>query len=474
MQDGIGNYSNASTEIEALQQQGLHFQKQGAHGSAVAVYQRLLALGQDGPAIRYNLGSALLQLQNPAEALEQFEAGIQLCPQESGLRLGLANAHKLLGNPTAAEDALEQELDLCPDSIPAAVNLGWLLEEQNRVPEALVQYRKAMYYQPNHPILRWNHGLACLMLGDYSRGWRDYEHRWAARQKAKPTDASPEWRGEPLRGRRLLLHSEQGFGDTLMFVRFAQMLSHTEEVHLQCQPQLKRLLSQQTGLASVVGTSDPAPAHDVHAPLMSLPHLMGLNQESELSSPAYLEPVQRSLQPLPNGHRPGIQRVGFVWASAPNSEIADKKSIPLHQFRGLFDTPHCQFYALHMNAKSSEVAELQRHPNVHDLRESIIDFEDTAGYLSQMDLVITVDTAVAHLAGALGKPTWTLLPNAADWRWRMHRSDSPWYPSMRLFRQPSAGDWNRVLEEISHSLFNHSAQLSTRQLACQLQPAAGF
>jgi tetratricopeptide (TPR) repeat protein len=183
MQDGIGNYSNASTEIEALQQQGLHFQKQGAHGSAVAVYQRLLALGQDGPAIRYNLGSALLHLQNPTEALEQFEAGIQLCPQESGLRLGLANAHKLLGNPTAAEAALEQELDLCPESIPAAINLGWLLEEQNRVPEALVQYRKAMYYQPNHPVLRWNHGLACLMLGDYSRGWRDYEHRWAARQK---------------------------------------------------------------------------------------------------------------------------------------------------------------------------------------------------------------------------------------------------------------------------------------------------
>jgi ADP-heptose:LPS heptosyltransferase len=166
-----------------------------------------------------------------------------------------------------------------------------------------------------------------------------------------------------------------------------------------------------------------------------------------------------------------MQRVGFVWASAPNSEIADKKSIPLHQFRGLFDTPHCQFYALHMNAKPNEVAELQRHPNVHDLRESIMDFEDTAGYLRQMDLVITVDTAVAHLAGAMGKPTWTLLPNAADWRWRMHRSDSPWYPSMRLFRQPSAGDWNRVLAEISHCLFNHGAQLSTRHLAGQLQPA---
>ena len=305
MQDGIGNYSNASTEIEALQQKACTSKNRSARLGCCRL-SAPVGPRAGWPAIRYNLGSALLQLQNPTEALEQFEAGIQLCPQESAYASGLPMPINSSENPTAAEDALEQELDLCPDSIPAAVNLGWLLEEQNRVPEALVQYRKAMYYQPSHPILRWNHGLACLMLGDYSRGWRDYEHRWAARQKAKPTDASPEWRGEPLRGRRLLLHSEQGFGDTLMFVRFAQMLSHTEEVHLQCQPQLKRLLSQQTGLASVVGTSDPAPAHDVHAPLMSLPHLMGLNQESELSSPAYLEPVQRSLQPLPNGHRPGI------------------------------------------------------------------------------------------------------------------------------------------------------------------------
>lgn len=474
MQTGTGISDCASETIEALQQQGLHFQKTGAHGKAVAVYQRILDCGHDNPAIRFNLGSALLQLKQPANALNHFEAGLQLNPHETGLRLGLANAHKLLGNPAAAETALEQELLLCPESIPAAVNLGWLLEEQNRVPEALVQYRKAMYYQPNHPVLRWNHGLACLMLGDYTRGWRDYEFRWAARQNSKPVYSTPEWRGEPLRGRRLLLHTEQGFGDTLMFARFAQMLGQTEAVYLQCQPQLKRLLSQQPGCAGVVGTHESAPAHDVHAPLMSLPHLMGLQQESELGDTPYLQPVERSLQPLPGSPHPGGQRIGIVWASAPNSEIADQKSIPLSQFKSLFDTPHCQFYAMHMNAGPEDIAELNRHPNVHDLRESIIDFEDTAGYLSQMDLVISVDTAVAHLAGAMGKPTWTLLPHAADWRWRMHRADSPWYSSMRLFRQPRQGDWNRVLDEISHCLFNHSAQLSTRQLAGQLQSAAAL
>lgn len=264
------------TKVEKLQQQGLLLQKEGELDLAVSVYERVLELGADSAQTRFNLGAARLKQIRPSEALEHFKAGVRIKPDEDGLHLGMANAYKLMGNMEAAETHLEKELDVCPESVQAAINLGWLLEEQNRVPEALVQYRKAMYYNVNDPILRWNHGLACLRLGDYSRGWRDYEYRWDALKKQKPPPYdTPQWHGEPLTGRRLLLHSEQAFGDSIMFARFALRLARANEfVSLQCQPQLKRLFSAQPGLQKVFGINENAPVHDVHASLMSLPNLM--------------------------------------------------------------------------------------------------------------------------------------------------------------------------------------------------------
>ena len=174
------------SKAESLRKFGLFFQKMGELDLAVSVYQRILDLGGDGLAVRYNYGSARLKQIRPTEALEQFKSALRFQPEEPGLHLGMANSYKLLGHLQSAEKCLEKELEVCLDSTQAAVNLGWLLEEQNRVPEALVQYRKAMYYNANDANLRWNHGLACLMLGDYSRGWRDYEYRWVARNKQKP------------------------------------------------------------------------------------------------------------------------------------------------------------------------------------------------------------------------------------------------------------------------------------------------
>ena len=217
-------------KVEKLQQQGLLLQKEGELDLAVSVYERVLELGADSAQTRFNLGAARLKQIRPSEALEHFKTGVRIKPDEEGLHLGMANAYKLMGNMEASETHLEKELDVCPESVQAAVNLGWLLEEQNRVPEALVQYRKAMYYNVNDPILRWNHGLACLRLGDYSRGWRDYEFRWAAREKQLPPFYdTPQWLGEPLTGRRLLLHSEQAFGDSIMFSRFALRLARANE-----------------------------------------------------------------------------------------------------------------------------------------------------------------------------------------------------------------------------------------------------
>jgi len=453
------------SKAETLQKFGLFFQKMGELDLAVSVYQRVLDLGADSPDLRYNYGAARLKQIRPTEALEHFKYAARHVPEEPGLHLGMANSHQLLGDLNAAEACLERELQVCPESAQAAVNLGWILEEQNRVPEALMEYRKALYYNTNHPDLRWNHGLACLMLGDYARGWRDYEYRWAARGKEKPQFDQPEWKGDPLNDRSLLLYTEQGFGDTLMFARFAQqMAAANHRIALQCQPQLKRLFQAQPELDTVISPGDPMPRFDLHAPLMSLPHLLQLSRENDYHAQSYLSTDELSIDPLPEAPE-GHKKVAVTWCSAPHSEITEKKSVPYSKFRKLFSTPNCTFYSVQVNADATAVADMNRRSNVHDLRDMIQDFADTAGIISQADLVISVDTATAHLAGALGKPTWLLLPFAGDWRWRLHRTDTPWYPSMRLFRQDKPGNWDDLLEEINHCLFNHCAELRTSRLA---------
>ena len=469
MSKNIENCTSAERlpRIETLQQYGLALQGMGELDLAISVYQRILELDGDNPDVRFNIGAARLQQTRPTEALQQFKAAARLKPEESGLHLGMANAHKLLGDLKLAESYLRKELEIYPESVKAAVNLGWLLEEQNRVPEALVQYRKAMYYNLNDVNLRWNHGLACLTLGDYARGWRDYEYRWAARNKQKPPYNTPEWKGEHLSDRTLLIYTEQGFGDSIMFGRFALQLGEKHEnIVLHCQPALKRLLMKQPGLRQVTSKKDLPPKHDVHASLMSLPYLMQLKNELELGETPYLQNSEFNDELPSSGALPGEKRIAIAWASAPDGETSEKKSIPYVKFRRLFNAPNCRFYSVQVDAEATAIADMNRRANVHDLSQSIIDFEDTTAILGQMDLVISVDTAVAHLAGALGRPTWTLLPYAADWRWRVHRTDSPWYGTMRLFRQQRAGgDWDHVLEEVSHCLFNYGAQMSTSRLA---------
>lgn len=459
------------TKAEALQKYGLFFQQMGELGLAVSVYNRVLDLGGDTVQLRFNLGSAKLKQIRPTEALEQFKAGIRMRPDEPGLRLGMANAYKLLGDFTSAESHLEDELEVCPESVDAAINLGWLLEEQNRIPEALVQYRKAMYYNLNDANLRWNHGLVCLTLGDYSRGWRDYEYRWAARNKQKPEYNSPEWKGDPLGERIILLHAEQGFGDSIMFHRFAHKLSETgSSVILHCQPALKRFFSDQNPNMVVLDTNMTPPPHDVHASLMSLPFLMELNKEEALYVPKIIPRQKKPTIDL-NSTNSSNKKIAFTWTSQIGTETGEKKSIPYSKFKQLFDVPNCEFYSVQINTEATAIADMNGRSNVHNLEESILDFKDTADLLSAMDLVISVDTAVAHLSGTLQIPTWVILPYAADWRWRIHRADSPWYPTIELFRQKNAGNWNTVLEEVKHCLSNYGKQMSPHRQAPHLTTA---
>ena len=444
--------SDSLSRSEHLRKFGLYFQKIGEVDLAMSVYDRVLELGGDDADVRFNMGSARLSQTRPRAAINHFEAALRLDPRCAGAHLGLANSQQQIGDLMSAEANLRQEMVITPGSAEAAVNLGWVLEEQNRTADALRHYQQALRSHPNHADLRWNHALVRLKLGDYPTGWAEYEWRWPAQKKDKPVFDQPEWDGSPLRGRRLLIYGEQGLGDTLMFARFGRKLALAgAAVLLRCQPSLKRLLQQNREWTEVNNLEEPLPEFDVHVPIMSLPRLLNEHHETNLYPGPYLNPPlgpPANVPPAPQRN----MKICVTWGCNPGSPSHTKRSVPYEIFQRLFEQPGCHFYNVQVNAEATAIADMNRRANVHDLSQHLRDFADTAAVVRDSDLVITVDTALAHLAGGLGKPVWTLVPFSGDWRWLMNRSDSPWYPTMRLFRQPNLGDWESVIADITHCL----------------------
>jgi hypothetical protein len=301
-------------------------------------------------------------------------------------------------------------------------------------------------------MAHWNRGLARLAAGDYARGWEGYEWRWrVADLKLKErTFACPRWQGEPLAGRTILVHSEQGLGDTLMFARYLPLVAvRGGRIVLECQAALTRLLEALSCVAQVVAQGDPLPEVDCQVPLLSLAGLIGTRLGSIPDETPYL-PTQtwsNRVPVLPPGK--GL-RVGLVWGGAAKPTL--KRSIPLSMFAPLFAIPGITWYSLQMGEHAIQLMDLPEGRKPHNLAPLIRDFADTAALVGQLDLVISIDTSVAHLAGGLGTDLWVMLMASPDWRWVSGDSDSPWYPSARLFRQPRPGDWASVVEEVRRAL----------------------
>ncbi|MFN8984474.1 MAG: tetratricopeptide repeat protein [Alphaproteobacteria bacterium] len=436
----------------------------GNHALALSHFKRYEeALARSEAALRYNPASvaartanitALIGLGRLAEALDRADELITLQP---GLPDGYAwrcRALLPLAQPEAALAAAEAAMMRAPDDAKLDVLVGLSLVALTRVEEALLAYQRALTKDPGHLEAKTNQGMALLLLGRFEAGWHAYEQR-NHRHKTKATRPYPEplWLGqEALQGRRLFLYWEQGFGDTIQFARYAKLAAAAgAEVTLSVQEPLLRLFKGFDPAVTVIGPNDTPAGFDLHCPLLSLPLAFGTRLEAipawpkgYLTAPA--EAVALWAQRLPRSRR----RIGLIWSGNPNHGNDANRSLALEGLLPLLQTGEA-WVSLQKIVRESDIAALKRSA-ILNLSDMIADFADTAAIISTLDLVITVDTSVAHLAGALGKPTWLMLPFAPDFRWLLGRSDSPWYPSMRLFRQDRPGDWHGVVAQLGAAL----------------------
>ncbi len=402
---------------------------------ALADYDRAAALRPDQAPIHVNRANLLMDLRRPAEALAAYDRALALRPNHPATIADRGNALLGLDRPAEALAAYDAALQRDPNNAHALDHRGKALQTLGRFEEALHSYDMAVRLGPNVPGFRVHRGLCRLLLGDFENGWRDYEHR-------RPPPHRP-W-PEPLVGKTVLLTAEQGLGDAIMFARYAAMVkARGATVLLRVPPPLVRLMATLPGVDRLVTAEDPD--HDFACPLMSLPLAFG----TEPGTVPYLsaDPALIALwaDRLPTS---GRRKVGVVWSGNADHPNDRNRSIPLASFARLIEGD-ADFVALQTDVRPADEPALRDilMPDAEDR-----DFADTAALIASMDVVVTVDTSVAHLAGALGKPVWILLAHEPDWRWMLGREDSPWYPSARLFRQSQPGDWDSVLDRVAAAL----------------------
>jgi hypothetical protein len=318
----------------------------------------------------------------------------------------------------------------------------------------MASFDRAIALEPNMPEAHWNKALLCLTLGDYERGLEGYEWRWrGATELTSRGFAQPQWRGEDIAGKTVFLHAEQGFGDSIQMLRYLPLVkARAAHVVLELPDPLMPLLGPMADDVTVFNRGTPLPHFDVHCPLMSLPLAFGTRVDTVPQNIPYLrvpaERLEKWRARLPRTDKP---RVGLVWSGKPSHKNDHNRSIPLTKLSSLIALPGLSFVSLQREYRDADLPVLAQMP-IARIDEALNDFADTAAAMEQCDLVIAVDTAVAHLAGSLGRPLWVLLSHIQDWRWLRERADSPWYPSARLFRQARDGNWDGVIPVLTREL----------------------
>ena len=428
---------------------GMILHKDGRDGEATKWLSLAAGYDPDSARIYSGLGCAWQRLNEHARAANAFEKTLELDPRFPGADYNLGNSYYPLGRIEEAASRFQKAVGQNPQDAPGWNNLGKCLKELNRLDESIEAYNRALEIDPDYALARYGRGISLLTAGRLPEGFRDYEARLRlvpARQFPRPA-----WDGSPAPGKTLFLHAEQGFGDAILMVRFiAAARERVGRVMLECRPELQGLLQYSKCADIVIPYGGEIPAFDSWLSLISLPGVLGTtlgtipHQTPYLCAPAGF--------PLPPGQA-GCRRVGLVWAGNPGHHQDTRRSIRLEQLAPVLRAPDAAFYSLQRDVPAEDQAFLQNSAICSNL--DLADFLNTAAAVAQMDLIISVDTAVAHLAGALAKPVWVLLQHSPDWRWFLDRPDSPWYPTMRLFRQTKRSDWQtpigRVAEELQRS-----------------------
>ncbi|MBK8163476.1 MAG: glycosyltransferase family protein [Gammaproteobacteria bacterium] len=434
---------------------------------ALASYERAAALRPELAPVHFNRGNILRKLGRKEEALESYGRVLALKPDYAEAWNNRGNVLRELNCPEAALPDIERALALRPEYADAWLNRGIILDVLSRREEALDCFRRVIALQPDHAEAHYCISLQRLLNGDFRQGWAEYEWRWKVADTGIPPDyPQPLWLGrEDLDGRGILLHAEQGFGDTLQFCRYARLVADRgARVILQVQPSLASLLARLAGPAQIVAQGAPLPPFDLHCPLMSLPLALGTDLQSIPAGIPYLSADTAKVAAwrtrLGTGNTP---RVGLAWSGRPTHRNDTNRSIRLQELAPLLDAG-ATFVSLQKEVREEDRASLASMPGIRHFGDALQDYDDTAALIECLDLVVTVDTSVAHLAGALGKPVWILLPSNPDWRWLLQREDSPWYPTARLFRQARINDWNNPISNVASALVEFLRHVRPRRV----------
>jgi tetratricopeptide (TPR) repeat protein len=448
----------------------------GRFDEAAAGYRRASVLAPHDPRIHRNLGNALMRLGRPDEAAVAYQQAIQLAPDHPGTHFNLGRALLDLGRVSEAAQAFRNEAVLAPNDADTYLNLGCALEFEGRLTDAIAAYRRGIELRPETASAHVSLGLALLRTGELAAGWAAYERRWQTPVMIASyrTFPQPRWHGEAAPGRRLLVHIEGGFGDTLQFCRFGRRLAEARglKVITEVQKPLVRLLRGVTGIGQIAVAGEDLPPFDLHCPAQSMPFALGTTIDTIPSAPSYVtadaalraEWRVRLAATVPPGLRVGLAWAGEAYSHAPAFAAIDRRrSMDPRYLAPVFDLRGVRFVSLQKGGPPAPSG----FPLI-EVMQDVEDFADTAALMANLDLVIAVDTAVVHLAGAIGTPVWLLNRFDSCWRWIRGRRDSPWYPSLRLYRQPQPGDWGSVMAEVTRDL--HALAMQTPALAGRPTP----
>ncbi|HEY1720149.1 MAG TPA: tetratricopeptide repeat protein [Magnetospirillaceae bacterium] len=455
------------TSAEAFYGLGVVLEKQKRVEEAIGSFQMALRLKPDFAEAHNELGGALQSLGRHDEADSEYRTAIAHSPAYAEAYTNLGNSLCERGRYQEAEVVLRRAIEIRADIAETHHNLGVALSGLARLAEAGDCFRRAVALSPDFAEAHFHLGSALLMQGRYEEGWPEYEWRLRfADQSITPRQYSvARWQGEPLNGRTIFLTTEQGLGDTIQMVRFATTITLMGgHVILEVPPSLDRLCRSVPGVAQTTPMNTVPATFDLHAPLMSLPGILRTTIKSIPSSIPYVYPQTADVSQwnarLASYARP---RVGLVWSGDPRAEnphafeFDRRRSLALRRLAPLIDMAGVTFFSLQKGSPQSQLTDLPSDRRPIDMMDAVRDFADTAALIANLDLVITVDTSVAHLAGALGKAVWILVRFDHDWRWLLDRDDSPWYPTARLFRQTTLGDWDPVIARVAAALAQFAA-----------------
>jgi tetratricopeptide (TPR) repeat protein len=445
----------APDSYEAVHFLGVIKLQRGHAAAALGLIEAALELEPGAPDASANRGNALAMLGRLDEALAQYDALLAAHPGQAELHFNRGLALASLGRHADAIASYDQALAQRPGYRAAHLNRAVALQALNRHAEAIAGFEAMLARDPADPDAAHNAALSRLTLGDYAGGFKQYEARFArSGMRGHRRDlGKPPWGGEiPLQHRTILLHAEQGLGDTIQFARYAPLLARLgARVVLEVAQELVSLLGRLDGVAQAAARGAALPAFDLHCPMGSLPLALG-TQVASIPAAPYLAASEERIAAW-RARLPALTpRVAFAWAGGAGHPDDRNRSLELAQLGPLLDLEGVSFISLQREVSTVDAAGLAGMAQVTALGAELRDFDDTAAVLVLCDLVITVDTSLAHLAGALGRPVWILLPFRPDWRWMLDRPDSPWYPSARLYRQSAAGNWASVVAQVRADL----------------------